>query len=117
MAHITKVTFSKLVSGPDHSNETIGVEAVVEEGELPSLTLEKAINWVEVRVAERTNQSHAVVNTAERLEFLLQQIKNKQRELELAQANWDRVKVLFEKVGIRLPSGYVYDLRDDEWPF
>lgn len=99
---IQTVTYSRLVSGPGYSNQTIGATAFVDEGEEP----ENALAAVEVFV---TNQHNLRRKTSDEIMQLEQSFWDKRREfsdlerkIAAATERWEAVKTVSAALGIDL---------------
>ena len=111
---IQTVTYSRLVSGPGYSNQTIGATAILESFDTPSTALEQLERWVNDEYGKREEQGIALRNANHDLYETQVQLNRTRSELETAQARWEAVKRLSERLGVDLLAR-VSDL--DDIPF
>lgn len=111
---IQSVTYSRLVSGPNYSNFTIGATATLESFDTPDTALEQLQKWVNDQFGKREEQGFAIRDANHDLYETQVQLQNTRAELAAAQQRWEAIKRLGERLGVDLLAR-VSDL--DDIPF
>jgi hypothetical protein len=99
---VRSVTYSRLVSGPGYSNQTIGATAVLESFDTPEAALAQLERWVNDQFGQREEQGFALRNAQHELYEVQVQLNHTRCELEIAQQRWEAVKGLSERLGVDL---------------
>jgi hypothetical protein len=101
---IQTVTYSRLVSGPGYSNQTIGVTAVLESQDSPEAALAQLERWVSDQFGQRELLAIDARDASYELSQAQQQLMVITDQLEVAQRRWEAVKKLSEALGVDLHS-------------
>jgi hypothetical protein len=101
---IQTVTYSRLVSGPGYSNQTIGATAVLEPEDSPEAALTQLERWVNDEFGQREQLAIDARNASYELSQAQHQLMVIADQLEVAQRRWEAVKKLSEALGVDLHS-------------
>lgn len=112
---ITTVSYSRLVSGDNYSNQTIGATANLETQDTPQAALAQLEAWVGEQFQRRRDEAEERQGLVSHRWALENEIGVLEGRLETAQRRWQALQDLSAKLGVDLYTRFKIEL--DDVPF
>jgi len=99
---IQTVTYNRLLSGENFSNQTIGATALVDPEQSPEDALDELERWVADRFIQRGVDKAAVYEVRNKVYLAQHELMLTEDKLAVAKRRWESVKKLSEALGVDL---------------